>query len=222
MKKKIIVSLIFNSLIFVLVFFCSFCALFDYKFITNPSIISFKPYFSIFQYFTTDSNIFSGIVSAVMIGFEISCLAKRKYELPKSILFFKLIATTTVTLTMLTTIFYLAPRDPAGYFNKFQDSNLFFHFIVPVFALISFLCFEKTNKLSKKTPLFAIIPVILYATYYAINGFSNVQNGIVPPAYDFYGFFDAGFIFAIILIPLMLFATYLISVVLWFVNKKEL
>ena len=222
MKKKIIVSLIFNSLIFVLVFFCSFCALFDYKFITNPATISFKPYFSIFQYFTTDSNIFLGIVSAVMMGFEISCLAKRKYELPKSILFFKLIATTTVTLTMLTTIFYLAPRDPAGYFNKFQDSNLFFHLIVPILALISFLCFEKTNKLSKKSPVIAILPVIVYAIYYAINGFLHFQNGIVSADYDFYGFFDAGLIFAIILIPIMLFATYLISVVLWFVNKKEL
>lgn len=222
MKKKIIVSLIFNSLIFVLVFFCSFCALFDYKFITNPSIISFKPYFSIFQYFTTDSNIFLGIVSAVMIGIEISCLAKKEYELPKAIVLFKLIATTAVTLTMLTTIFYLAPRDPAGYFNKFQDSNLFFHLIVPILALISFLCFEKTNKLSKKSPVIAIFPVIIYAIYYAMNGFLHFQNGIVSAAYDFYGFFDAGFIFAIILIPLMLFATYLIGVVLWFVNKKEL
>ena len=222
MKKKIIVSLIFNSLIFVLVFFCSFCALFDYKFITNPSIISFKPYFSIFQYFTTDSNIFLGIVSAVMIGFEISCLAKRKYELPKSILFFKLIATTTVTLTMLTTIFYLAPRDPAGYFNKFQDSNLLYHLIVPIIAMISFLCFVKTKKKKKKSPVIAILPVIVYAIYYAINGFLHFQNGIVSADYDFYGFFDAGLIFAIILIPIMLFATYLIGVVLWFVNKKEL
>ena len=222
MKKKMIVSLIFNSLIFVLVFFCAFCSLFDYKFITNPSVITFTPHFSIFKYFTTDSNIFLGIVSAVMIGLEISCLAKRKYELPKSILLFKLIATTAVTLTMLTTIFYLAPRDPVGSYNKFLDSNLFFHLIVPILALISFLCFEKTNKLSKKTPFFAILPVILYTVYYAINGFSHAQNGVIPADFDFYGFFDAGFVFAVILIPIMLFATYLISVVLWFVNKKEL
>ena len=64
--------------------------------------------------------------------------------------------------------------------------------------------------------------MIVYATYYAINGFLHFQNGIVPADYDFYGFFDAGFVFAVILIPIMLFATYLISVVLWFVNKKEL
>ena len=88
--------------------------------------------------------------------------------------------------------------------------------------MISFLCFEKTNKLSKKTPFFAILPVILYTVYYAINGFSHAQNGVIPADFDFYGFFDAGFVFAVILIPIMLFATYLISVVLWFVNKKEL
>ena len=222
MKKKIVVSLVFNSLILFLVLFSAFSAFFDYRFMTNPSVITFKPYFSIFKYFTTDSNIFLGIVSAVMIGIEISCLAKKEYELPKAIVLFKLIATTAVTLTMLTTIFYLAPRDPAGYFNKFQDSNLFFHLIVPILALISFLCFEKTNKLSKKTPFFAILPVILYTVYYAINGFSHAQNGVIPADFDFYGFFDAGFVFAVILIPIMLFATYLISVVLWFVNKKEL
>lgn len=222
MKKKIIVSLVLNSLILFLVLFSAFCALFDYRFMTNPSVITFLPHFSIFKYFTTDSNIFLGVISAVMMGIEISSLAKKEYELPKSIVLFKLIATTAVTLTMLTTIFYLAPRDPAGYFNKFLDSNLFFHLIVPVLALISFLCFEKTDKLSKKTPLIAILPVIIYTVYYAINGFTHIQNGIVPHDYDFYGFFDAGLIVAVILIPLMLFATYLISVVLWFMNKKEL
>lgn len=222
MKKNIIISLILNSIIFVLVFFSAFCALFDYNFMTVGGTITFTPNFSTFKYFTTDSNIFLGIISAIMIGFEISALSKKTYELPKAIYVLKLAATTGVTLTMLTTLVYLAPRDPLGYFNKFVDSNFFFHLIVPLIALVSFICFEKTNKMPKKTAIIAILPMIAYTIYYAINAFSHIENGVVSNEYDLYGFIDAGVLFSIIIIPLMILITYLISVVLWFVNKKDL
>lgn len=222
MKKNIIVSLILNSVIFLFVIFAGFCALFDYNFMTVGGAINFTPQFSTFKYFTTDSNFFLGIISAVTIGFEIAALAKKSYELPKAVYVFKLTATTGVTLTMLTTLFYLAPRDPLGYINKFLDSNFFFHLIVPLIALVSFLCFEKTNKLSKKAATIAILPVIIYTIYYAVNVFTHVENGIVSSEYDLYGFIDAGILVSIVVIPLMILASYFISVALWFINKKDL
>lgn len=222
MKKNVIISLVLNAIIFLLTVFSTFSALFDYRFMTSGSSITFNPNFSIFKYFTTDSNIILGIISAVVMAFEIAALAKKKYELPKSLYVLKLLATTGVTLTMITTIVYLAPKDPLGYFNKFLDSNFFFHLIIPILALISFVCFEKTNTLSKKTTLIAILPMVAYIIFYACNTLMHLENNSVAPGYDFYGFFDAGLLFAILLIPLMIVITYLISVVLWFVNKKDL
>lgn len=74
----------------------------------------------------------------------------------------------------------------------------------------------------KKTAIIAILPMIAYTIYYAINVFLHIENGVVSNEYDLYGFIDAGVLFSIIIIPLMIIITYLISVVLWFVNKKDL
>ena len=101
-----------------------------------------------------------------------------------------------------------------------QNSNLFCHLIIPVLSIINFTIFERTNKLKIKDTLYGIIPTVIYAVIYVTNLLLHVENGKVSPIYDWYWFVQNGIKYAIIVAPMIILISYIISLVLWKLNKK--
>ena len=130
----------------------------------------------------------------------------------------KLAGATSVTLTFLVTAFFLAPTWPGGWMEMYQGSNLFFHLIVPVLSVISFVTQEKAA-LPFGMTFAAVAPTVLYAVYYLLNALPHARDGHVPPEYDWYGFLRGGTRTAPVVIVLMLGITWGIAVALWWLNS---
>lgn len=184
------------------------------------------------MFFTNLSNIFVGIASAIMIPFNVKNLKNGSNSFPKWLFILKFTATVSVTVTLLTVVFFLGPMNVimgygqsgeleiARYFNYFAGNAFYLHFLTPILAIASVIFFENCEvPLSKKTALWGLLPTVLYSIVYfyevVIVGW---QNG---GWYDFYGFtFGGNMKLAAVSIVAMYAATYLISrIELWAHNK---
>ncbi len=174
--------------------------------------------------FTTQSNVVSGVVAIIIIVFDILILLKKRNELPQWLKIIKMVTTTGVTLTFLVVVFYLgfvAISEGHSYFILFRNTNLFFHFLTPVSAIISFTLFEGRNDIKFKYTFLNMIHMIGYSIFYSINVFTHLNNdGSVNRKYDWY-YFVLGENWTFILVALgMLIVTYGIGLGLWWINRK--
>lgn len=177
-----------------------------------------------FRMFTTQSNIVSGIVAAIIVVFDILVLLKKYNEIPNWLKIVKMIATTGVTLTFFVVVFYLgfvAVAQGYSYFILFRSTNICFHLLTPISAILSFILFEGRSNIKFKYTFLNMIHMICYAIFYTINVFTHLNSGgSVNKDYDWY-YFVLGenwtYIFAVFGI---LIVTYGIGLVLWFTNKK--
>lgn len=217
--KKIKVSLFFNILIFGLVTFSTVITLTGFSFMGGDKIFGPTDYTS-FKYFTVDSNVLSGIISLIFAIYEILYLAKKIKTIPSFLYKLKLIGNVGVTLTMITVLFFLAPTEKAGFFSLFLDSNLFFHLIIPLLCIISFIFFETESSISFKYTFAGLIPMIIYGAVYIANILIHLENGKPSSAYDWYGFLRGGLNTIWFVVPVVLLFTYLFSFVMWFFNKN--
>ena len=218
MNKKQKVSMVLNCLIFVFTVFATVSMLIGFEFMSGERVLS-STSFKAFKYFTVDSNIFAALVSLVYMIY-LCLLAKGKIkERPKCLHYLKLAATTGVTLTMMVTVCFLAPRTTTTYFAYFMNSNLFMHLVTPLLCIITFAFFEPAE-LSFKETCFGTCPMILYALYYIPNILLHLDNGKVSPSYDWYGFLFGGLNTIWFVIPLLLLITWAFSICLWCINKK--
>jgi hypothetical protein len=220
LKKRIKIAFVLNLLIFVVMFFGAICSIFDFNFMTTGTH-RFSPDFSRFKYFTLDSNILAGIISLIMAINQGAFLRGKKSDISKNAYVLKLMGGTGIALTMLVTVFYLAPRSEFGFFHLFENSNFFLHFLIPVIYLISFLVFERTDKIELRHTFVGIIPMIVYAIFYSLNVLLHLENGRPNVNYDIYGFLEGRVSLILIVLPFMILLTYFISFVLWKVNKLK-
>ena len=133
----------------------------------------------------------------------------------------KLASTTSVTLTLLVVLAYLAPISQGCLRSMLQNSNLFFHLTTLLLSTIIFIFFEKIDKLNFKYTFVGISPTTIYALFYLINVLIHIENGKVSPVYDWYYFVQGGLINTVIVLPIMLIVSYLISLLLWKFNRKS-
>lgn len=174
------------------------------------------------RYFTVDSNILMGMIALLAAVDERKIIKGEKQDLSALIYTLKLAGTVGVTLTMLITIFFLAPKSAAttGYFSLFYNSNLFLHLVNPLFSIVSFLLFEKTDRIPFRDTFAGVIPMILYAVYYVEEALRHSKDGAIAAGYDWYGFFFDGVRSVVTVLPVMVLLTYVISLVLWKWNRK--
>lgn len=220
--KKTNISIILNSLIFILVTFATTCMIFGINIMSrSEEVLAFTAAnLSAFKYYTVDSNVFGGLIALVYICLEIA-LAKRKItRIPKILHLLRLAATTGLTLTMLVTALFLIPQFGKNWYILYIDNNFFFHLTVPLLSIITFVFFEPDIELSLKDSLFGIITMAIYAIFYTINIIAHLGNGHPLKDYDWYGFLNGNPKNAIIAIPIMLLITWLISLSLWILNRK--
>lgn len=219
MNKKQKIAFILNILVFAFTLFATICIIIGFKFMEDVTVLSEKNLKS-FRYFTVQSNIFAAIVSLIYIIYNLRSKVKKTEKLPTYLYVLKLAAVTSVTLTMMVTVFYLAPRSKTTYFSYFMNSNLFMHFITPVLCILSFIFFESSEKLPLKISFTGVIPMVLYASYYTPNVLLHLNNGKVNPDYDWYGFLAFGVNTVWFVIPFLIAFTWIFSFSLWALNKK--
>lgn len=218
MLSKIKISAVVNIMITILVIFATIFMINGIYFMGQETSLT-ETGIGLFKFFTVQSNVLMGIISFIFALAEIRVMAGKLKEIPTSLYILKMVFTVGVILTFLTTALYLAPYAKHGYFSMFKNSNLFYHFIVPVLSAITFIFLEKTDKIKFKYVCMGTIPMLLYGIFYTINILIHAENGKVLPIYDWYGFAAGGVISIIVVFPVMLLITYLISLGLWKFNK---
>ncbi len=219
MQKKLKISYILNIGIVILTIIGTIFRLTGFQFM-NANKIDLVDYISPYCFFTVDSNILMGIMAFVFAVYEYRLFKDKIEYIPKSIYILKFVFTVGVVLTFLTTAFYLAPFSEYGFYPFFANSNLFFHLIIPVLSLVTFCFFENTDKIKYKEICYGLVPMLIYAAFYTINGLTHMKNNKVPKLYDWYGFFKVGNNSIIFVFIIMLTFTYLICLMLWYINKK--
>ncbi len=172
------------------------------------------------KYFTIESNIFMGIMALLLAINQILYL-KNNTKINKAIFILYYVATVCVAITFFTVLFFLAPvvyRDQ--FWSMYTGISFYYHFLIPVVAMIMFLFVLNTNEYSIKISFFGIIPFLVYALFYVIAALTHMDGGKVMPGYDWYGFLSFGIPVFLLLLVIMLGATYLVSFLIYFINKK--
>ena len=217
--NKIKISLIINIIIFILTLIATIIMFSGFSFMNMYKPVLETTKIEMLKFFTVQSNIFAGIVSLLFATKQIKLLKDNNYDIPKIYYILKLMATTAVGLTFFVVFAYLGPISKDGIPSMLMNSNLFFHLIIPVLCILNFILFEKNNKLNFKYTFYGLIPTVIYAFYYLINILIHMENGRVSPIYDWYWFVQNGVWTAIIIMPLMLLITYIISLIIWRLNR---
>ena len=219
MNKREKLSIIFNCLIFIFTLFATISMIIGFKFMGQLEVLSERNFKS-FKYFTVDSNVFAGLVSLAYVIYKLTANGKKRSVMPRAFYILKLAASTGVTLTMMVTVFYLAPTSNGNFLHYFMNSNFFMHLITPLLCIISFIFFEaaEPQKLIMSVP--GIIPMLLYSFFYIPNVLLHLDNGKVVRAYDWYNFLAGGAQTVWIVVPVLYLITWIFALGLWALNRK--
>ena len=213
-KALNVFSLIFNLIIVGLVVYC---------------IATTKGFPSTFLYFTITSNAIVGLAALLVVANDFAALALQK-RLCKFVLVLKLIGTTGVTLTMLTVLAFLAPTNGMNYAEllgfspTFSPVYFFFHLVVPLLSIVSFLFFDLGEETKWPVNFASLIPLIGYGVVYVINMTAHFGQAYGVPAgeYDWYGFFKLGNqAIGYVIMGGLLILGFFVSLLLWLINKKH-
>lgn len=219
-NRKMKISLILNIIIVIFTAFATILMFTGIKFMEGEDLLE-STKVGMFKFFTVDSNLFMGIMSLVFALEEIKIIRLKKSEIGARIYIMKFAATSAVALTFITVFGYLAHISPGGVYSMIRNSNLFFHLLIPLFSIICFAIFERTDKIKFKYTFFGIIFTVIYSLYYLINVLVHIEEGKVSPQYDWYWFVQGGLYQIFIVFPLMLVISYVISLIIWRVNRKK-
>lgn len=220
--KKLKISFYINLIIVIFTVFATIVMFTGYKFMHGYEIVLESTSLGMFRFFTVDSNIFMGIVSFIFLIKEYKLLTGKETKISIMDYIFKLMSTTAVGLTFFVVFAYLGPISEHGILSMLMNSNLFFHFLIPVLSIVNFIFFEKTNLLNFKYTIFGIIPTLIYGIGYLINILIHMENGKVSPLYDWYWFVQNGVWTACIVMPVILIISFLISLLLWKLNRLKM
>ena len=130
--------------------------------------------FSPLQYYTVDSNILACISSVALV---LSLLIKGKT--PLWVHRFRYYASACIGVTFVVVLVILIPA--AGFSTipsmLFEGTNLWQHTVCPLLCLISFLFFEKEEKLEEQQTFYALIPTMIYGVVALIFNIVRVISG---------------------------------------------
>lgn len=160
------------------------------------------------SYFTTLSNIYAGVVSLMVAIFYVYKFRQQEVIMPRWLKIITLTASSGVTLTFLTTTFFLGPTfviNGYNYFSLFEGYLFIYHFFNPVLFLLTYIFLNRGPKLNFKEVILGILPMLIYASVYT----PLVLTGIWI---DFYGFTFGGHAWAaFISLPVVILVTFAIS-----------
>ncbi|MCQ2486801.1 MAG: hypothetical protein MJ129_02595 [Clostridia bacterium] len=138
----------------------------------------------LFKFYTNDSNIFTGITSAVFCLFAIASLISGKYLIPKWMQIIRLISAVCLYITFIVCASVLMPAYAGGNFSLdlFMGPLFYLHFMCPVVSVLSYILFE--GQIKNRIFVYSIIGIIPTWVYTAILVVLNFK-GIVYGPYPF-------------------------------------
>ena len=219
-RKKIIASTVLNATIALLTITGAVVMFAGLEFMPEVQIIKTSR-IGEFRFFTTDSNLFLGISAIVFLVYDGLVLSGRTKEIPKVVYILKFAATSAVALTFFVVFGYLEFVISGGFIRCIKNSSLFYHLLSPILSVVTFVCFERTNKLKPRHIILGVTPAAIYGIYYIINLFVHAQGNTVQSKYDFYHLVSGGLWQIIIIVPLTVVISYAISAALWALNRTK-
>ena len=217
MKNRVLssIALILNIAILALVILCIVSL--------HTSLFGDNPYgASVYIYFTVISNILVGFTALLEIPFLIRSISKRRFLLPRCLHVLKLVAVTLISVTMITALSYLSII--LSFSKMIEGVNLFLHLIIPALALLSFVFIEAQSRIKFRATIFIFIPMVTYIAFYFIATLL-VDIGIKDWYFFAYDYVNGvrsenvNILKSILSIVIFLFAPYVLSVVIWFLNQ---
>ncbi len=168
------------------------------------------------KFFTIDSNLLLAASALVAAFFEFF----KADDIPKWVYALKLAGTVSVTVTLLTVLFFLGPV--FGFLAMIAGVSLYLHLIVPLLAIFVFCLLEGSAKLTLRHTFPATIPLLIYLVFYLgnilINGIGEGKS-----TNDWYGFITFfGFSKMPILALVFALGTWLIALLLYKCGKFSL
>ena len=219
-KNLIKISFVLNIIIASMVIFACIVMFTGIKFMSGQDLALEVSKLEMFKFFTVDSNILMGIVALVFAYQEFKVLKGNKKAIDQKYYKLYLMGTSAVSLTFFVVFAYLGRIVEYGLPSLLMNSNLFLHLLIPITAIINFVIFERNNKIPFKSVILGIVPTFIYGIYYVTNILLHLENGMVSPKYDFYFFVQNGIKTAVFVVPLLFLISYLISLSLWFFNRR--
>lgn len=131
------------------------------------------------KYYTEDSNIIALISSILFVVYAL----KGNYEkLPKWLNIFRLLATTSLSLTFLVVLFILGPNPSmGGYTNMMFKGSMFIqHTLCPLLLFISYVFFEKANITDRKDIVLSQVLTLVYAIILISLNALKIVDGPYP------------------------------------------
>ena len=220
-NSKLKISLVLNSIIVLFTSLAFIIKINGIKFLDGYEPVVEKTKIEMFKLFTIDSNLFMGIVALIFVVLEYQVLKGKRKDISKNMYILKLMSTTAVGLTFFVVFVYLGPITKGGIMSMLRNSNFFLHLVIPVLSIITFIFFEKNNKLKLRYVSWGLVPTFVYAIFYLTNILIHMENHKVSPTYDWYWFLQNGVWTALIVAPIIILITYMISFILWKLNKKK-
>ncbi len=133
-----------------------------------------------FRYFTVLSNVLCAMSALVMAISQVSG------SVSAGVVILKYLGTVSVTVTLLTVLFFLGPT--MGYKVLLSGRDLYLHLIGPLLAILSF-CFLEKSGLPLWKALLGLLPIILYGCVYLYKVIYSPEDKRWE---DFYGFNKGG------------------------------
>ena len=170
---------------------------------------------AVFKYFTFQSNVFMGIVSAIYVYYQILIIAKRIDKIPHVLSIFNLVGVSSVALTFIIVLAFLAPG--YGFDKMYTNANLFFHLLVPVVAMVNFMFYNRQEKYHFIQTLYTIIPSFIYGVIYfiivaSLNAYGDIKI-------DFYQFGKDGPFIGLLNFLAVMSISYVMTLIIYFVNR---
>ena len=126
-------------------------------------------------------------------------------------------AVSAVALTFLIVAAFLAPMYPG--LNLYENSNLWFHLILPLAAMLEFILLKTQQRIPFKYAVFSALPALVYGIGYLANILIN-GKGEWPDTNDWYGFLNWGYPVGIAIFAVIVLMNFGMAALMRFVNNK--
>ena len=145
--------------------------------------------------FTTLSNLFQGLASALYVFSIMRSVILNRESVPRAVRVIKYAAAVSVTVTFLTVVLYIGPSRHDMADALFYGNNRYFHFLIPLLAIADQVVFDRGGSLKWTDSLMAAAPTVVYGIFYWAN---IAVNGAGEGSYsnEWYGFLNFGYVFA--------------------------
>ena len=122
--------------------------------------------YSLFKYFTTNSNTLSAIGAAFLIPYAVEGIRVKRFSFPKWVGMIQYSGASCTTLTMMFAFLFILPTQGMAY--TFGGTNFWLHLICPVMAIVLFLSVESDFRFTFYDSIVCLAPFFIYAGIYML------------------------------------------------------